>query len=47
MEKNRAIARDLHAEICVALQASQSISQRLEKLRDEELQPQIVELLQG
>ncbi|KAG6523459.1 protein ALTERED PHOSPHATE STARVATION RESPONSE 1-like [Zingiber officinale] len=47
VEKNQAIARDLHAEICVALQASQSISQRLEKLRDEELQPQIIELLQG
>ncbi|XP_042392911.1 protein ALTERED PHOSPHATE STARVATION RESPONSE 1-like [Zingiber officinale] len=47
VDKNRAIARDLHAGICVALRASQSISQRLEKLRDEELQPQIVELLQG
>ncbi|CAL9150616.1 unnamed protein product [Musa hybrid cultivar] len=47
VDKTRAIARDLYARIWVALRAAESISERIQKLRDEELQPQIIELLQG
>ncbi|KAL5561239.1 hypothetical protein UlMin_030986 [Ulmus minor] len=47
MDKTRAALKDLYARILVAIRSAESISRRIEKLRDEELQPQIVELLKG
>ncbi|XP_010261248.1 PREDICTED: uncharacterized protein LOC104600112 isoform X1 [Nelumbo nucifera] len=47
MDKTRAVIKDLHSRIGVAIHAVDSISKRIEKLRDEELQPQLVELIQG
>ncbi|CAN0845794.1 Protein ALTERED PHOSPHATE STARVATION RESPONSE 1 [Linum grandiflorum] len=47
MDKTRAALKDLYARILVAIRSAESISNRIEKLRDEELQPQIVELLKG
>ncbi|KAF2302129.1 hypothetical protein GH714_032885 [Hevea brasiliensis] len=47
MDKTRAAVKDLYAGILVAIRSAESISKRIEKLRDEELQPQIVELLKG
>ena len=47
MDKTRAAVKDLYARILVAIRSAESISKRIEKLRDEELQPQIVELLKG
>ncbi|XP_065868151.1 protein ALTERED PHOSPHATE STARVATION RESPONSE 1-like [Euphorbia lathyris] len=47
VDKTRAAVKDLYARILVAIRSAESISKRIEKLRDEELQPQIVELLKG
>ncbi|KAI4297796.1 hypothetical protein L6164_037662 [Bauhinia variegata] len=47
MDKTRASVKDLYARILVAIRSAESISKRIQKLRDEELQPQIVELLKG
>ena len=47
MDKTRAAVKDLYARILVAIRSAESISKRIEKLRDEELQPQIMELLRG
>ncbi|THU63158.1 hypothetical protein C4D60_Mb01t12760 [Musa balbisiana] len=47
VDKTRANVRDLYSRIWVALRAVESIAERIQKLRDEELQPQIIELLQG
>ncbi|CAL1398085.1 unnamed protein product [Linum trigynum] len=47
MDKTRAAIKDLYARILVAIRSAESISNRIEKLRDEELEPQIVELLKG
>jgi hypothetical protein len=44
-DKTRAEVKDLHARILVAIRSAESISQRIQKLRDEELQPQLVELI--
>ncbi|PKI49942.1 hypothetical protein CRG98_029662 [Punica granatum] len=46
-DKTRAAVKDLYARILVAIRSAESISGRIEKLRDEELQPQIIELLKG
>ncbi|CAM8904433.1 unnamed protein product [Rhodiola kirilowii] len=46
-DKTRAAVKDLYARILVAIRSAESISRRIDKLRDEELQPQICELLQG
>lgn len=46
-DKTRAEVKDLYAGILVAIRRAESISKRIEKIRDEELQPQIVELLKG
>ncbi|KAM7257395.1 hypothetical protein ACFE04_013136 [Oxalis oulophora] len=45
--KTRATVKDIYAQILVAIRSAESISMRIQKLRDEELQPQIVELLNG
>ncbi|XP_051141330.1 protein ALTERED PHOSPHATE STARVATION RESPONSE 1 [Andrographis paniculata] len=47
IDKTRASVKDLHSRIRVALHAVDSISKRIEKMRDEELLPQILELIQG
>uniref|UniRef100_A0A5B7BJ21 DUF632 domain-containing protein n=1 Tax=Davidia involucrata TaxID=16924 RepID=A0A5B7BJ21_DAVIN len=47
IDKTRAVVKDLHSQIRVALHAVDSISKRIEKMRDEELQPQLAELIQG
>ncbi|XP_071703736.1 uncharacterized protein [Rutidosis leptorrhynchoides] len=47
IDKTRAVVKDLHSRIIVALHTVDSISKRIEKMRDEELQPQLLELIQG
>ncbi|XP_024978520.1 nitrate regulatory gene2 protein [Cynara cardunculus var. scolymus] len=47
MDKTRAVAKDLHSRMRVALHTVDTISKRIEKMRDDELQPQLVELIQG
>ncbi|XP_070031290.1 protein ALTERED PHOSPHATE STARVATION RESPONSE 1 isoform X2 [Nicotiana tomentosiformis] len=47
IDKTRAVVKDLHSRIRVALYSVDSISKRIEKMRDEELLPQLLELIQG
>ncbi|XP_076916689.1 protein ALTERED PHOSPHATE STARVATION RESPONSE 1-like [Bidens hawaiensis] len=47
IDKTRAAAKDLHSRMKVALHTVDSISKQIEKMRDEELQPQLMELIQG
>ncbi|XP_039069822.1 nitrate regulatory gene2 protein-like [Hibiscus syriacus] len=47
IDKTRAVVKDLHSRIRVALHSVNNISKRIEKMRDEELQPQLVELTEG
>ncbi|KAI5587957.1 hypothetical protein BDE02_05G064000 [Populus trichocarpa] len=47
IDKTRAVVKDLHSRIRVAIHSVDSISKRIEKIRDEELQPQLLELIQG
>ncbi|KAK6791958.1 hypothetical protein RDI58_011039 [Solanum bulbocastanum] len=47
IDKTRSVVKDLHSRIKVALYSVDSISKRIEKMRDEELLPQILELIQG
>ncbi|XP_077214800.1 nitrate regulatory gene2 protein-like [Tasmannia lanceolata] len=47
VDKTRATIRDLHTRIKVSIHSVESVSKRIETLRDEELQPQLMELIQG
>ncbi|XP_012088463.1 protein ROLLING AND ERECT LEAF 2 isoform X2 [Jatropha curcas] len=47
MDKSTAQIKELHSRISVTIRSVESISNRIEKLRDEELQPQLLELLHG
>ncbi|XP_026664655.1 protein ROLLING AND ERECT LEAF 2-like isoform X3 [Phoenix dactylifera] len=47
IDKTRAAVKDLHCRIRVAIQRIDSISKRIEELRDKELQPQLEELIGG
>ncbi|OMO90063.1 hypothetical protein CCACVL1_07528 [Corchorus capsularis] len=47
VDKTRAAIRDLHTQIQVSIHSVEAISKRIETLRDEELQPQLLELVQG
>ncbi|KAF8113742.1 hypothetical protein N665_0046s0088 [Sinapis alba] len=47
VDKTRATMRDLHTQMMVSIHSIESISQRIETLRDQELLPQLLELLQG
>ncbi|KAE8706850.1 putative transcription factor [Hibiscus syriacus] len=47
IDKTRAVVKGLHSVIRVALHSVNTVSKRIEKMRDEELQPQLVELIQG
>lgn len=47
VDKTRAAIRDLHTQIKVSIHSVEAISKRIETLRDEELEPQLLELVQG
>ncbi|KAK2641004.1 hypothetical protein Ddye_022767 [Dipteronia dyeriana] len=47
IDKTRAVVKDLHSRIKVAIHRIDSISKRIEELRDTELQPQLEELIEG
>ncbi|KAK0572446.1 hypothetical protein LWI29_031561 [Acer saccharum] len=47
VDKTRVAIRDLHTQIKVSIHSVEAVSKRIETLRDEELQPQLVELIQG
>jgi hypothetical protein len=47
VDKTRATIRDLHTQIKVSIHSIESISERIETLRDQELLPQLLELVQG
>lgn len=47
IDKTRAVVKDLHSRIRVAIHRIHSISKRIEDLRDKELQPQLEELIEG
>uniref|UniRef100_A0A0E0LWY4 PUM-HD domain-containing protein n=1 Tax=Oryza punctata TaxID=4537 RepID=A0A0E0LWY4_ORYPU len=47
VDKTRATLRSLHTRMKVSIHTVQSISGRIEVLRDEEMQPQLMELIQG
>lgn len=47
VDKTRVAIRDLHTQIKVSIHSVEAISKRIETLRDEELQPQLLELVQG
>ncbi|RYR62692.1 hypothetical protein HN873_012338 [Arachis hypogaea] len=46
-DKTRAAIRDLDTQTTVSIHTVEAISRRIEKLRDEELHPQLLELVQG
>ena len=47
IDKTRSIVKDLHWRIGVAIHRIDSISRRIEDLRDKELHPQLEELIEG
>ncbi|XP_004291725.1 PREDICTED: uncharacterized protein LOC101301359 isoform X2 [Fragaria vesca subsp. vesca] len=47
VDKTRAVVKDLHSRIRVAIHRIDSISKRIENIRDRELQPQLEELIHG
>uniref|UniRef100_A0A1D1YUP0 Protein GAL3 n=1 Tax=Anthurium amnicola TaxID=1678845 RepID=A0A1D1YUP0_9ARAE len=47
VDKTRTAMRDLHTRIKVSIHSVEAISRRIETLRDEELHPQLMELIQG
>lgn len=47
IDKTRAVVKDLHSRIRVAIHRIDSISKKIEDLRDRELQPQLEELIEG
>lgn len=47
IDKTRAVVKDLHSRIKVAIHRIDSISKRIEELRDKELQPQLEDLIEG
>lgn len=47
IDKTRAMVKDLHSRIIVALHRIDTISKKIEELRDKELQPQLEELIGG
>ncbi|XP_047317753.1 protein ROLLING AND ERECT LEAF 2-like [Impatiens glandulifera] len=46
-DKVRAVVKDLHSRIGVAIHRINTISKKIEELRDNELQPQLEELIEG
>lgn len=47
LDKTRNAIRDLHTQIKVSIHSVEAVSKRIETLRDQELQPQLLELIQG
>ncbi|XP_072086464.1 protein ALTERED PHOSPHATE STARVATION RESPONSE 1 isoform X2 [Arachis hypogaea] len=47
IDKTRSVVRDLHSRIIVAIYSFDTISKQIERVRDEELLPQLLELNQG
>ncbi|XP_057980600.1 protein ALTERED PHOSPHATE STARVATION RESPONSE 1 [Malania oleifera] len=47
VDKTRVAIRDLHTQMTVSIHSVEAVSKRIETLRDEELQPQLLELVQG
>ncbi|KAM7477714.1 hypothetical protein LguiA_025927 [Lonicera macranthoides] len=47
VDKTRTAIRDLHTQIKVSIHKVEAVSKSIEVLRDEELQPQLLELIQG
>lgn len=47
VDETRAEIKSPHTRIRVSIHAVESVSKRIQKLRDEESQPQLSELLQG
>ncbi|KAK7247444.1 hypothetical protein RIF29_42327 [Crotalaria pallida] len=47
IDKTRSVVKDLHSRIKVAIYSVDSISKRIERMRDEELYPQLLELTEG
>ncbi|RDX93019.1 Nitrate regulatory gene2 protein, partial [Mucuna pruriens] len=47
IDKTRSVAKDLHSRLIVAIYSVDSISRRIESMRDEELLPQLLELTEG
>ncbi|XP_058185466.1 protein ALTERED PHOSPHATE STARVATION RESPONSE 1 [Rhododendron vialii] len=47
IDKTRAVVKDLHSRIGVAIHRIDTISKKIEELRDTELQPQLEELIGG
>uniref|UniRef100_A0ACD5YA05 Uncharacterized protein n=1 Tax=Avena sativa TaxID=4498 RepID=A0ACD5YA05_AVESA len=47
VDKTRATIKELHSRLMVSIEVLYSNSKIIERLRDEELQPQLLELLQG
>ncbi|CAK8564104.1 unnamed protein product [Lathyrus sativus] len=47
VDKTRVAIRDLRTQITVSIHSVEAISRRIETLRDEELHPQLLEMLQG
>ncbi|XP_028547629.1 nitrate regulatory gene2 protein isoform X1 [Dendrobium catenatum] len=47
VDRTRAAIRDLHTRLKISIQTVESISKRIEVLRDGELHPQLLEMIQG
>uniref|UniRef100_A0A7N0VJZ8 BZIP transcription factor n=1 Tax=Kalanchoe fedtschenkoi TaxID=63787 RepID=A0A7N0VJZ8_KALFE len=47
IDKTRALVKDLYSRIGVAIERIESISKKIEEIRDNELQPQLEELIDG
>ncbi|CAJ1938063.1 unnamed protein product [Sphenostylis stenocarpa] len=47
IDKTRSVVKDLHSRLRVAIYSVDSISKRIERMRDEELLPQLSELTEG
>ncbi|KAK8472599.1 hypothetical protein PHAVU_002G254100 [Phaseolus vulgaris] len=47
IDKTRSVVKDLHSRLRVAIYSVDSISKRIERMRDEELLPQLLELTEG
>ncbi|CAM8972947.1 unnamed protein product [Rhodiola kirilowii] len=47
IDKTRSLVKDLYSRIGVAIERIESISKKIEEIRDKELQPQLEELIEG
>ncbi|XP_014509032.1 nitrate regulatory gene2 protein [Vigna radiata var. radiata] len=47
IDKTRSVVKDLHSRLRVAIYSVDSISKRIERMRDEELLPQLLEFTEG